>query len=232
MSSPFVIIDPRLPAGAKQTLQLYAEIIEMPLTGQVYDAIRGHPDVFFCPIGGVWVYSPDLPEDWLDRLARHPVTLMKGTLAPGPAYPESCRYNGVDTGEMFIHKRGSTDAGVLHLLSGQEYLDVAQGYTRCNLISLPGNRFVTGDPGIYAALGAKGFDVFKTDDRGILLPGFSHGFTGGCAGIFQNRLFFTGSLRHYAWGMGLRQFAGDAGLEVIELSDGFLFDGGGLLFGG
>lgn len=204
----------------------------MPLTGQVYDAIQGHPDVFLCPVGGVWVYSPDLPEDWLDRLARHPVKLMKGRQPPGPAYPESCRYNGVDAGDIFIHKGGCTDTEVLHLFSEQEFFNVAQGYTRCNLIPLPGNRFITGDQGIYAALGAKGYDVFKTDDRGILLPGFSHGFTGGCAGIFQNRLFFTGSLRHYAWGMGLRQFAEDAGLEVIELSDGFLFDGGGLLFGG
>lgn len=230
MNLPFVIIDPRLPAEAKQKLSLHAVLIELPVTGSVYRAISGHPDVYLCRVGDVFVFSPDLPSEWIERLARENIRLRQGQRAPGPVYPDSCRYNGVDAGEIFIHKRGCTDTEVLLLLSGREFIDVAQGYTSCNLIRLPGNRFITGDPGIYAALRAKGYNVFKTDDRGILLPGFSHGFIGGSAGVFRNRLFFTGSLGHYAWGAGLRQFAEDAGHEVAELSDGPLFDGGGLLF--
>jgi hypothetical protein len=120
------------------------------------------------------------------------------------------------------------DPEIVEAAGNREIIHVKQGYTRCNLIPLGNNRFITSDKGIEKTLLQYGLEVLYVDPDGILLPGFNHGFIGGTCGVWQNKLFFIGSLKYFPEGQKIKDFV--TGMEIIELYDGSLFDGGSILF--
>ena len=89
---------------------------------------------------------------------------------------------------------------------------------------------ITSDQGIYQQLSKNGIETLFVDPRGIVLPTFDHGFFGGTCGILGNKLFITGNLRYFSEGKNVRSFIVDAGMEIVELYKGPLFDGGGIFF--
>jgi len=107
---------------------------------------------------------------------------------------------------------------------------INQAYTRCNLIALDEGHYITSDHGIEKVLKNRNLEVLFVSPEGIILPGFANGFFGGCCGILDDKLFTTGSLHCYPEGEKVRQFSQEAGFRVIELYDGPLFDGGGIIF--
>ena len=75
-----------------------------------------------------------------------------------------------------------------------------------------------------------GLDVLFVENKGILLPGCTTGFFGGACGYNEGRVFIIGSLKYYPDGDRVRLFLEESGHEIIELADGPLCDGGGILF--
>lgn len=146
----------------------------------------------------------------------------------GKKYPHTAHYNAVVTDTFLIHNPKYTEPTILSECSSLELIEVKQAYTRCNVLALPNDRFITSDKGIEKALQRKGLEVLYTDPKGILLPGFKNGFFGGACGIYNQQVFFIGKLDHFPEGENVRDFL--EGYEIIELYDGPLFDGGSILF--
>jgi hypothetical protein len=92
------------------------------------------------------------------------------------------------------------------------------------------NSFITSDRGIQKTLSAKGLEILYVSPEGILLPGFRNGFFGGSCGLHEGSLFISGSLTHFGEGQNVRRFADNHSVEIIELYDGPLVDGGGIFF--
>ncbi len=225
-----IIGDSRIPEAARTALNKTGLFIPFLTKNITYPAIAGHPDIFLLKIDKSLIVAPNTPVTFKQRLQKAGVTLIEGKSEVGKRYPGTARYNAVNTRNLLIHNLKITDPVVLKLSEGKKQIHVNQGYTRCNLLPLPDESFITSDEGIYKVLKTSGFDILYVRPQGILLPGFDNGFIGGCAGVFDDRIYFTGSLKYFPEGDKIKAFLKEKNLQIIELYDGPLFDGGSLLF--
>jgi hypothetical protein len=249
-----IIIDKRLPETAKKSLksavgsqqpessiqhsassigqfdvQWPLTILELETGGIVYEAISGHPDIFFCQTPNKLVISPNLPESLKEILTHAGIDFIAGNHPSGILHPASVHYNAAINDHYLVHRLEYTDTVILENCHYLKKINVSQGYTRCNMAWLKEDHYVTSDEGIYKTLGEHGLKGIFVSPQGILLPGFQNGFIGGCIGVWGNRIFFTGSLSRFPEGEKLRRFMVSLDYEIIELYDGPLVDGGSIL---
>lgn len=225
-----IIVDRRIPKEAREKLSGYGELMELHTDGITYPAISGHPDIFFCQGPGHLVVAPNLPKSFDEILIRDSIPVVRGELPVGGKYPETARYNAVVTDNYIIHNFRHSDSILIRTFKSQIPLQVDQGYCRCNLLALKDDHFITSDQGMCKALKRHAKNVLNVTTKGILLEGFQHGFFGGCCGVCDDRIFIAGSLKHYEDGEEVKVFLNDLGYEIVELYDGPLVDGGGVLF--
>ena len=98
------------------------------------------------------------------------------------------------------------------------------------MIPLTNDAFISSDKGISKVLDRYGIENIYVNPKGIELPGFTHGFFGGCCGIFDQKLFVIGKIDHLENAKEFREFITSKNIEIIELYNGNLFDGGSILF--
>ncbi len=223
-----ILANKNIPAQALQELSSYGELILLQTEKITYPAISGHPDIFFCPIDDILVIAPNLPKAYHIKLTMLNINFAAGDKAIGTKYPETAIYNCVVTDRFLIGNTKIIDKRIIEKANGKEIIHVNQGYTRCNLLALPDERFITSDRGIERLLNEKELDVLYVNPEGIQLHNFEHGFIGGTAGVFKNQICFLGSLDHFLEGEKIREFL--SAYEIIELYDGPLFDAGSILF--
>ena len=226
------LADKRLGAERLYALAEYDEVLPFETEGIVYDALSGHPDIFVCPLPHEIVVAPNLPARWTDSLRRFTtLPVVPGQTPVGDAYPASARYN-LGFSEAACVGGAQTDPYLAEAArkASRQWISVKQGYVRCNLLWI-GADFVTSDRGIEKALRAAGHSGLWVDPAPVLLHGFPYGFIGGCAGTDGRHLFWTGALKHLGaeTAKALRALAEKKGLETVELSQGPLIDGGGLI---
>ncbi|HOJ36972.1 MAG TPA: hypothetical protein PLI27_06060 [Ignavibacteriales bacterium] len=217
-------IDGRVNSQIKKNLSKYFEVIDFETKGITYDAISGHPDIFILKIFNNIYIPKNLPLKYLEILKKTQYNVNVINWEIGGKYPESARLNIAFNGEVFIHNLKITPT-ILKNFENLRYVHIKQGYSRCSIIPLK-NFFITSDKGVEKALMLKNYPVKYVDNTNILLEGFSIGFIGGTCGIWENKIFFMGSLKHYSWGDDLRNLICNNGYEIIELYDGYLIDGG------
>jgi hypothetical protein len=171
-----------------------------------------------------------LPDDFYDTLRKEEIPFQLGYESPGSIYPFTSRYNAVYRENCFIHKLSITDHRILESLEmGCKMIDVKQGYTRCNLLPLPGQRWITSDRDIEKTLIACGMEVLFVDPKPVVLTGFSHGFFPGCCGVTPDFLFICGSLQWHPQGEEVIRFAVGSNISVVELYYGPLLDVGSII---
>ncbi len=225
-----IIIDKRLPDEAKVGLSEYGELFELETTGITYDTISGHPDIFFCKVDEQLVVAHNLPDQYISSLSEYGIKIITGKIFINEDYPDSASYNAVISDSLLIHRLDITDPVILENTRHREKIDVPQGYCRCSLLPLRDDKFVTSDEGIYKILKERGIEVLCVNPKGIILPGFPHGFFGGACGIHKDRVFIVGSLDQFSDGDLVRDYLRIYDYEIIELYKGRLFDGGSILF--
>ena len=222
-----ILANKNIPKQALQRLSAFGDLILIQTKGITYPAIAGHPDIFFCQVDDVLVMARNAPKAFKIQLNKRNLHWSEGFEDVGNKYPETARYNCVVTNRFLIGNIDYIDKKILEVARNKEIINVNQGYTRCNLLTLAGSRFITSDKGIAGVLQQKGLEVLYVNPKGIQLPGFDHGFFGGCCGLLGDKVFFIGNLKHFTEGDVVRSFL--AGYEIVELYDGPLFDGGGLM---
>lgn len=230
MSFPIVLIDGRLPQPIIRELEKIAEPLLLPPQPGVYQPIAAHPDIFFCLMDTGLVHAPLIDTALLLRLREKRIQLVAGSKMPGNPYPVSVPYNAVVTSDFLIHCLTATDPTIIQQSGRRRFINVRQGYTRCNLLPLPANRFITSDKGIEKKLKAEGLEVFYHPPFDILLPGLRHGFIGGCAGVISEKVVFTGCPADGEIRRSMGVFIENAGMQVVYLAQSPLLDAGSLLF--
>ncbi|HSG68557.1 MAG TPA: hypothetical protein VK994_07620 [Bacteroidales bacterium] len=225
-----IIVDKKIPAKAKENLAGRGKIIELETEGITYEAISGHPDIFFHQATTKLIIAPNLPEAFIGEIIKAGISFIMGEQPVGEKYPSSSAYNAVSTSNLLIHNFRNTDSSITRALEDADLIHVDQGYTRCNLLALNNDRFITSDQGIARVLERFGKDCLFVDPRGIILEGYDHGFFGGCCGMLGKEIYFLGSLKNFPEGEKVTEYAAKAGFGIIELCDGPLFDGGSILF--
>jgi len=225
-----IIIDNTIPEQAKKKLSTFGEIMELQTSGITYDAISGHPDIFFCKTPKGLIVAQNTPAMYIELLKGRKVSFNMGEKELGLQYPESSVYNAVVTDKYCIHNQNITDPEILRSMQDHQQIHVNQGYTRCSLLPLKNDHFITSDTGIYQVLTSKEIDVLSVNPVGIRIQGLKHGFFGGTCGIYQDKVFIIGSLAHFDEGEKVRVYLEKLEYEIIELYDGPLFDGGSIIF--
>jgi len=224
-----IIADRSIPEEALASLSGHGEVLPFSTQGITYPAISGHPDIFFCPVPGGLVVSPGLDSNILHKLEEHHIHYVMGKKTPGSRYPGSTSFNAVVTDTHLIHNLKNTDEAILGMTQALEPIRVRQGYTRCNLLPLRNDHFITSDKGIYDALLQHRMDVLYVDPGKIILEGYPHGFFGGCCGISGDHVFIIGTLRYFGSGREVSGYLDDLGYSIVELYDGPLVDGGSII---
>jgi hypothetical protein len=223
-----IIADAHFPEMVLKNLERFGRVLPFASHNMVYEAISGHPDIFLCQMPGALVAAPNTPAEILNEIKKTGINLLTGKLPVGSTYPASARYNAFVGSECLVHRPGITDQAIADQSKKLKTINVAQGYSRCNLVET-GGLFITSDQGIENALNRAGKETFYINPAPIKLPGQKHGFFGGCAGVHKNLFFLAGSLKHFPEGSALKESLEKKGVEIVELYDGPLYDGGSIL---
>jgi len=224
-----IIIDSKSPEPSKKKLRKYGDILEFSSSGITYESISGHPDIFLCKVNDTLIASPNIPESYKIKIASSGIKMKTGSKGVGMKYPDSAVYNAVVDENLIIHNQIYTDQAIRDATEHMLKISVNQGYTRCNLLALGNNTFITSDIGIYYALKKHDLLVLYVIPENIILPGFNSGFFGGACGIFDDRVIINGNLDYYPDGKKVRIFLKKLKLKTVELYKGPLFDGGSIL---
>lgn len=223
------IVNNNIPADARNKLASLGEIITVSSSGITYPEISGHPDIFICQVGNTLVVAPNLPDSIKENLSYITTSIITGNNQVGNSYPNTAFYNAVVTDKFLIHNLEVTDNNIKELCRNKIHIHVKQAYTRCNLLPLKNDRFITSDKGIMLALQNYDMEVLYVSPNQIILPGFNNGFIGGACGIYNNKVFIIGKLSNYNYGNDIQSFLEKENYNIIELYDGRLFDGGSIL---
>ena len=225
-----ILCDRRIPAQARFTLSGLGQVVEFSTENITYNAISGHPDIFFCPTPAGLIVAPNLPETYFQILDCNAIRYYIGSMPVGKVYPETARYNALVNERFIIQNPGTSDPVILNLNPEKQIIAVKQGYVRCSLVALPNNSFITSDRGIEKSLKKQKAEVLFVDPAAIWLDDFEHGFFGGVCGIFENMLFVCGSLDYFKEKLLIESFVARAGMQVVELYAGPPVDVGTILF--
>jgi hypothetical protein len=149
-------------------------------------------------------------------------------------YPEDAILNALKINNLLFAKTDSCSRTLLEYAKFEniEIIPTRQGYPACTALSF-GKSAVTADRGIAELLRKSGIDVTLISDSGkISLPPYSFGFIGGCAGVYNSKVYFLGNLACHPDAAIIEKSIKTAGFEVISLDPhaDCLYDFGGLRF--
>ena len=228
---PTIIADSRMPEKAKKNLKKLGNVLFINPTSITYNSISAHPDIFFFQKDDALIYAPNAPKRIVKELKKRKINLIEGTKEVGKKYPETVPYNAVGVGNLLIHNLKHTDSKIL--TSYENHINVNQGYTRCNLLALNENAFITSDMGIFNAVKSQRSTVnshcpqiLYIDPKQIKLEGQKNGFFPGCCGVWKNNLIVCGSTKNLKEKEELDKFLKDNDFNLLELYNGDLIDVG------
>ena len=226
---PTIIADSRMPEEAKKNLKKLGNVLFLNPTEITYDSISSHPDIFFFQKDDALIYAPNAPKRIIKELKKRKIKLIEGKKEVGKKYPETVPYNAVGIGNLLIHNLKHTDETILS--SYENHINVNQGYTRCNLLALNENAFITSDVAVGTRLATSvHYSVLYIDPKQIKLEGQKNGFFPGCCGVWKNNLIVCGSTKNLKEKAELDKFLKDNNFNLIELYDGDLIDVGSIFF--
>lgn len=225
-----IIVDERASTQAKHSLSKLGNLIEFPVHHQVYAPISGHPDIFMCQLDNKLIVSPSVQPSFIQLLKKNKIDFVFGNKSIGSNHPNTVGYNVVITEDYIIHNPKYTDKKIIEALSNRKTIVVKQAYTRCSLIHLGNNKFITSDEDIYNKIHDEGLDVLKVSTENIVLKGLPYGLFGGCCGMLDNKLIVNGSISTLKDNLAITRFAKNQGVDIIEIQDNFLEDIGGIFF--
>lgn len=184
-------------------------IIEM--SDITYPPVSSHPDIYMCSIG------PGRP------------VYFGCSEKIGSKYPDNIIYNAACTGRFFIHTLKYTDLELIKILPETlEYIDVPQGYTKCNTLIVDENSIITSDVGIYNSCYGK-LEVLLIEKGYIKLQGFDYGFIGGASGRVGSTIIFNGDVTLHPDYEKIAAFIEDRDLKIKYFTEYPLEDIGSII---
>jgi len=227
----FAIIDSRSQNDVVNNLREYVEdLFEFETYGITRNSIAGHPDIFIYQDNNQLVIAPNAQAELFEFLNNHNLTYVKGKREVGGELYNSVQYNCLSTPDFLFHKSGYTDPAILEINKAKEFISLPQAYTRCSLVHLCEDNYMTSDRGIERVLIGKGLSCFYFNPEEITIRDHDKGFIGGAVGIRDKRIFFNGNVELHADGQRLKEHLLNLGLEIVNLSDQYLYDGGCMFF--
>lgn len=228
---PAVIINPDLPNENKFNLKKSGfDIIELELCSTVDRPIAGHPDIQLFQSNDILFLSCSI-SDKIKSLIDNYTETIRVDYMPSGKYPNDCRINILHYGNIAFHKREITHPDIVKYFKENNIslINTNQGYAACSSILL-NDVVITSDPSTLKSAAKEGIKTIEINSGNIILPNYNYGFIGGCIGIYENNLYFTGNLDKHPDKNIIVNAVTQAGFNIIELSKNTLFDSGSLFF--
>ncbi len=227
----FAIIDSRSSKQVINNLRKYVtDVYTFQTNGLTANSISGHPDIFIYQNENQLVVAPNAPVNLFEFLDNHNIDYLKGEKYVGHDFDNSVQYNCLSTPQYLFHKSGCTDSVVLEINKDKKFISLPQAYTRCGLLHLCKDNYLTSDRGIEKALLERKFSCFYFSPDEIVIHDHKHGFIGGSIGIWGKRIFFNGNVDLHADGQRLREYLNVLDFEIVNFSCEYLYDGGCIFF--
>lgn len=229
----FCFIDYRTSIEEKNHLiNLGFEIITVPKSPMLYEAIDGHVDIQLNIINKKEksiIINKDLPINFKKLLSKNNINYINSSKTLSKTYPGNIFLNGLSLDNFFIHNLKYTDPILLSTSKNKELIDVKQGYTKCSILPLRDKVIITSDAGIERTLRNYNFDILLIPPGDILLPGLNYGFIGGVGGMINDTsMAFFGDLSKYEFGNEVKKFLFKYDIKPLYLSKSKLIDRGSL----
>lgn len=231
-----VIIDKFADEAIFKTLEkLNIETYKSADLDYLYRPVNTHPDMQIHFINDTTsVVAPSL-YDYYKNILPESVNLIKGKADPQSTYPGDCAYNVARVGNRIIGNLSYTDNVIKEIYSelGFEFINVKQGYTKCNLCVVDSDSVITEDEGLYGILSERGINVLKIPHGEVGLKCFTNGFIGGASGFINpDQLAFCGDINLCSYKRELYSFVNSKSVDIILLSHSSLNDFGSILYFG
>lgn len=199
----------------------------------LYHPVNTHPDMQIHFIDNFHAVVAPCAFEYYRKILPERVFLQKGTADPEGTYPGDISYNIAKIGNRIVGNLKYTDKTLLNIYSelGYEFINVNQGYAKCNLCIIDDNSVITEDEGLCKTLRSKGIDVLKLSSHEICLPGFPYGFIGGASGfINDNTIAFFGNIKEHTEYKKIESFIKSKKVNIINLLSTKLTDFGSILY--
>lgn len=199
----------------------------------LYNPVNTHPDMQIHFIDDRTSVCAPCVFDYYKNILPKSVNLIKGSQDMGRTYPHDCAYNVARMGKKVIGNLSYVDSKIIELYQnlGFWFIDVKQGYTKCNLCIIDENSVITEDEGLFKTLRENGVDVLKISEGFVSLEGFKNGFIGGASGFLHPKcIAFFGNINTHPDYLKIEDFITKKGLKIINLSNDNLFDLGSILY--
>lgn len=226
------IVSSTMPSEAITTLRRITDVVLLPPDPCLPAPVSSHPDMLLFTLEDTLVtyrsYYTIAKAQLEHILACTGMRLLLTDHPHGNVYPTDVGLNALVCGQTLFGKLDALAPEVLSLAveKGLTPISVRQGYAGCSGL-YTGELLLTADPSLTKAAQARSIPLLPVPDNNIILPGYDHGFIGGCGGVWHDTIYLCGTptpdqLARYFCSPLLK------GKSLVFLYDGPLFDCGGI----
>ncbi len=195
---------------------------------ELEEGIRHHADLTICHLGEKrFVVSKGTGEYYKSKIPD--ADIKEGVTEVKSPYPYDAAYCAAVFGKFAVANEKITDHYLLSVLKEEfTFINVSQGYAKCNICPIRENAVITEDIGIYKKL-LNFMDVLLIEKGDISLPPYGYGFFGGSTGMIgKDTLFINGSLKTHKDAEKIYAFLEKYSVKTVE-KEGKIFDMGSLI---
>jgi hypothetical protein len=229
-----VILDCRATKEIKKNLnKLEIDIILTPKCKDVYSSIEYHSDIMIHFIEkDIAVVEPNIEDQFIYKLEDYGIKVILGKTKLSSNYPNDIAYNVARVGKFVFHNFKNTDIYLKDYFKQKnlEFIDVAQGYSKCSICILTNNSIITSDKSIHTNAIKNNINSLLIRSGYINLEGLNYGFIGGCSGkISENKMVFSGNIEKHPDYIPIKNFLEKYQVDYISLSNEVLLDVGSII---
>lgn len=223
------IVSSTMPPEAVTTLRHFTDVVLLPPDPCLPAPVASHPDMLLFTLGDTLITYRSyyaIAKAQIDSiLSCTGMRLLLTDHPHGNVYPADVGLNALVCGQTLFGKLDTLAPEVLSLAveKGLTPVSVRQGYAGCSGL-YTGELLLTADPSLTHAAQAHGIPVLPVPDANIVLPGYNHGFIGGCGGVWQDTIYLCGTPTPEQYFSPTHM----PGKSFVFLYDGPLFDCGGV----
>ena len=231
------IVDERISRDCERALLIDGfTLIKTPPSKRLSAPVSSHPDMLMFYHRGNIISSADYCEDapYVFSDIRELTENVRFTFTSDVFerdYPRDAIFNALVARDRIFIKADTASEAICDYArgAGLKIVPIKQGYPACTTLVF-GNSAITADRGMERALLSEGFKVTLIDDGGIALPPYEYGFIGGCAGVYQDTVYFLGNIELHPNAEKIKDAINSEGYKIRSLSSLPLTDLGRIIF--
>lgn len=229
-----VLIDYRVDSDILSSLEeMGIDTIKTVCCNELYDAIKGHPDILIHHvIGENIVIAPNVYEKLAPRFIKKGFALTKGATWLHRNYPFNIAYNVLRIGNLAFHNTKYTDSEILKLYEKYniKLIHMNQGYAKCSVCVVNEHSAITHDKGVAKILENNGIEVLIIEPGDIVLKQLNYGFIGGSTGLLsKDTMAFSGEIYQMKDYEKILEFLDSKGVNIKILSKKKIMDIGSII---